>query len=230
MSLPKFDLPTLVTLTAPTCGGKNFLLEALIDRLGFARIVGTTDRAPRDGEIEGLHYNFLTTDESKRMEANGEFAELVTYNGVRYGVTHAEMSKKMYLGGPPPIVILEPSGLEMYRKYCAQHNWAVFSIYVETQESIRLQRLAERTVADVVKAVESARGKSFEEAQAVARANIAKVITANNKRLQAVIEQERSWSHTNRWDVLASGTNLEEALEYITQGVKNRNSRSDIYK
>lgn len=222
-----FDLPTLVTLTAPTCAGKNYLLEAMAKN-GFGRIVSTTDRAPRDGEVEGLHYFFISTERSKELEANGEFAELVTYNGTRYGVTKSEMEKKLAPGMPPPMVILEPQGLLEYRKYCGANGYTMFTIYVETQESIRLERLAARTTGEIISTLWKA---NVTQSTIAGQANvIMKHVSTNNKRLQAILEQERLWSHANRWDVYADGTDVEKALGQIAHAVKYRNSRTDVYK
>lgn len=221
-----FNLPTLVTITAPTCAGKSHLLEAMVQN-GFDRIVSTTDRAPRDGEVNGVHYFFISTTQSEMKEKLGLFAELVTYNGTRYGVTHEEMDRKLALGLPPPIVILEPNGVDIYRKYCGSKGWTMFSIYVETQESVRLQRLVDRTTNELIKAV-------YSTAHTIDGSGIAtkmrKIVSTNNARLKDVLQFERLWSHSNRWDAIVDGTNTAKALEQIAQGVKNRNSRSDIYK
>jgi guanylate kinase len=224
MSL-KFNKPTLVTLTAPTCAGKNYLLEALIEELGFGRIVSTTDRAPRRGEIEGVHYNFIDTSQSKRLEIQGAFAELVTYNGIRYGVTHIEMNKKLAEGMPPPVVILEPSGIEIYKQYCTEHSWSMFNIFVSTTENIRINRLSERTTQDICDKIENVSGESITELSQ----QINKLIQVNNKRLVAVIEQERLWLTTNSWGAIVSGTDLESALQSVTMGVHSRNMRSNIF-
>ena len=212
-----FTRPTLVTLTAPTCAGKSFLLEALAER-GFERIVSTTDRAPRAGEVEGVHYQFITPEQSKTLEANGMFAELVTYNGTRYGVTNAEMNLKM-VGAKPPMVILEPSGLEIYQKYCAARGWDMFSIYVHTPESVRLDRLVERTTGDIV--------NIFSNGQDLTTA-IRKSVEVNNKRLQAVFEQERGWITKNAWSVIVTGTDINVALGQIDQGIDAFNSKTDV--
>lgn len=211
-----FTRPTLVTLTAPTCAGKNFLLEALVN-MGFERIVSTTDRAPRAGEIEGVHYNFISTEQSKLLEVNNMFAELVTYNGTRYGVTHAEMNRKMS-GSKPPMVILEPSGLSIYRQYCASRAWDVFSIYVQTPESVRLERLIERTTSDIV--------GCFTASDLTTA--IRKTIASNNKRLQAILEQERGWLNTNVWNVQVDGTNINKALDQIRQGITLFNNKISV--
>lgn len=221
-----FNLPTLVTITAPSCAGKNHLLEAMV-RSGFGRIVSTTDRAPREGEIEGVHYFFISTEKSKQMEANGEFAELITYNGTRYGVTKAEMTLKLAEGAPPPIVILEPQGLTEYRKYCGANGYVMFSVYVETQESIRLQRLVDRTTNELIQAVYTL--SSSPNGSAIAT-RMRKIVASNNSRLNEILSSERLWSHANRWDAIVDGTDVTKALMQIGQGIKNRNNRSDIYK
>ena len=217
-----FTRPTLVTLTAPTCAGKSHLLEALA-LVGFERIVSTTDRAPRAGEIEGVHYHFITTEQSKRLEANNMFAELVTYNGTRYGVTHDEMNRKMS-GNKPPMVILEPTGLGIYRQYCASKGWGVFSIYVQTPEDVRLQRLVNRTSDDIFNIVYGGETSNTKETFK----KIQKIVGVNNKRLQAVFEQECRWLTTNIWDVQADGTNLDRAMEQIQLGIKAFNAKADV--
>jgi guanylate kinase len=221
-----FNLPTLVTITAPSCAGKNHLLEAMV-RSGFGRIVSTTDRAPREGEIEGLHYFFISTEKSKQMEADGEFAELITYNGTRYGVTKAEMTLKLAADMPPPIVILEPQGLTEYRKFCDANRYMMFSVYVETQESVRLQRLVDRTTNELIQAVYSLANNTNSLAIAT---RMRKIVATNNSRLKEILSSERLWSHANRWDAIVDGTDVTKALMQIGQGVKNRNARSDIYK
>lgn len=228
--IPRFTAPTLVTLTAPTCAGKNFLLEELVSQFGFGRIVSTTDRPPRDGEIDGLHYFFISTEQSKEMEAEDEFAELVTYNGVRYGVTHEEMALKMH-DYRPPMVILEPSGLEIYREYCAKNGWQLFSIFVSTPESIRLERLAGRTTADIVQRMNrgSSRVMGSDEAQVELAKDLNKIVTRNNARLKAIVEEERGWQSKANWDAIVDGTNVGKALETVALGVRNRNQRQDIY-
>lgn len=196
-----FIRPTLVTLTAPTCSGKSYLLEHLVKN-GFQRIVSTTDRIPRKGEFPGVDYFFISTEESKRMEAADEFAELVTYNGTRYGVTHVEMQDKIS-AEKPPIVILEPSGLRMYQEYCAKQGYDIFSIFVNTDENIRLERLCERTIADVKNSP----------------ANFEHIIRANNKRLVAILKQEKDWDTRAVWDSIVPGTNVDEALQTIIHDI-----------
>lgn len=214
----KFKRPTLVSLTAPTCAGKSFLLEHLVQGLGFQRIVGTTDRAPRAGEIQGIHYDFLTTEQSQEYEDTGKFAEFVMFNGTRYGVTHVEMEKKMVVGMPPPMVILEPTGVSLYRKYCHSKGWDMCTIFVDTPEHVRIERLTLRTAQDLIQALPSI---SIMSSQEDANERVVKIVRTGNKRLQAILGEERTWRSRNVYDIIVSGEDLQSALNTIRNYVEN---------
>jgi guanylate kinase len=221
-----FNEPTLVTITAPTCAGKNYLLDGLDRELGFVKLIGTTTRGPRLGEIEGSDYYFITEQQSKQMELDREFAELVTYNGIRYGVTHAEMESKLSTG-KPVVVILEPLGLFKYREYCNERRIKLFSIFVHTPEGVRLDRLANRTTSDIIAQLQVLESVSADFYKRRIDA-VKRVVEVNNKRLAAIIEQERGWQAVHHWDVIVDGTDVWKALHDVKAGVKYRNDRQDV--
>ena len=49
--------------------------------------VSTTTRSPREGEVEGKDYFFVTKDEFKRMIDEGKFLEYNIYNDNYYGTS-----------------------------------------------------------------------------------------------------------------------------------------------
>ena len=207
----KFNKPTLITITAPTCSGKNFLMEALQTELNFNRIVSTTTREKRDGEIEGVDYYFISELESVLKERDAQFAELVTFRGTRYGVTHTEMNGKM--SGPnPPMVILEPNGVEIYEKMCIANGWDIFKIYIHTVESVRLERLLNRTIKD------------FMAAATVDAGN--KVLKTHIDRTLSIVGDERRWSQSNSWNAIIPGDNIKVALAIVEYGIAWRNKRN----
>jgi hypothetical protein len=63
----------MVALCGPTCGGKTTLARTLIDRWEsvFAPVVTTTTRLPRPGEIQGIHYRFVSRFEFEQHQARG---------------------------------------------------------------------------------------------------------------------------------------------------------------
>lgn len=64
------------------------LVESLLksypdDQFGFS--VSHTTRKPRDGEINGLHYNFTSVEEMKKDIDSGKFIEYAAVHGNFYG-------------------------------------------------------------------------------------------------------------------------------------------------
>ena len=66
----------LYIVSAPSGAGKSSLLNALMSHLPRVKLsVSTTTRAPRDGEEDGVHYNFLTLQQFEQQVGEGAFYE-----------------------------------------------------------------------------------------------------------------------------------------------------------
>jgi guanylate kinase len=75
----------LFVISAPSGAGKTTLVEALRQTTNLFYSVSCTTRAPRSGEIDGEHYQFLSTaDFRARLEA-GDFLEHAQVHGDFYG-------------------------------------------------------------------------------------------------------------------------------------------------
>jgi guanylate kinase len=78
--------PILLVVSGPSGSGKDSVIAALRTlepRIGYC--VSTTTRAPRPGEIEGVHYHFVARGRFEEMAAAGEFLETREYAGNLYG-------------------------------------------------------------------------------------------------------------------------------------------------
>lgn len=79
--MPRFDaiqrMPgNLFIVAAPSGAGKTSLVRALLERVpGLSLSVSYTSRGPRPGEIDGVHYHFVSRAEFESMVARGEFFE-----------------------------------------------------------------------------------------------------------------------------------------------------------
>ena len=77
----------LFVYSGPSGVGKGTLSEKLFaefgDQLAFS--VSATTRAPREGEIDGKHYFFITRQEFERRIANNDFLEYAQFSGNCYG-------------------------------------------------------------------------------------------------------------------------------------------------
>lgn len=76
--------PVLIVIAGPAGSGKSTLCDRLVaERQDFSRVVTTTTRAARPGEIDGVHYHFFTPAEFRTRLARGEFLEWAQVHGDR---------------------------------------------------------------------------------------------------------------------------------------------------
>jgi guanylate kinase len=79
--------PRVFIISGPSGVGKDAVIERLRERLpdAFFAVTATT-RERRPGEIDGVHYFFLTEPDFRERLAEGEFLESATVYGHLYGV------------------------------------------------------------------------------------------------------------------------------------------------
>jgi guanylate kinase len=76
----------LAVVCGPSGVGKGTILKLVKERDEKLRFsVSVTTRKPRDGEIEGQNYFYISVDEFKEMIKNDELIEWVEYCGNYYG-------------------------------------------------------------------------------------------------------------------------------------------------
>ena len=78
----------LFVIAAPSGGGKTSLVNALLAREPEIRLsVSYTTRAPRVGELDGVHYHFVDEARFGALEAGGEFLEHARVHGNWYATS-----------------------------------------------------------------------------------------------------------------------------------------------
>ena len=89
----------LIVISGPSGAGKGTVYnEVLIRRPEIERSISVTTRAPRKGEVDGVHYFFKSEEEYQRMIANGEFLETAEVYNNFYGTPKAPVYEKLALG------------------------------------------------------------------------------------------------------------------------------------
>ena len=89
--------------------GKNTILKRVMEQetdLQFS--VSATSRAPREGEINGVQYHFVSEDAFKQMITQGAFVEYDYHMGNYYGTLKSEVFNKTQQGNM--ILDVEPVG------------------------------------------------------------------------------------------------------------------------
>ncbi|MBR9907254.1 guanylate kinase [Pseudidiomarina donghaiensis] len=91
----------LFILAAPSGAGKSSLIRALLERHSNDSMqvsVSCTTRAPRPGEVDGVHYHFLSEAEFKAKIENNEFYEWAHVFGNYYGTSRVYIEQTLAQG------------------------------------------------------------------------------------------------------------------------------------
>jgi guanylate kinase len=84
--------PFLILLSSPSGGGKTTIAKALVTaRENLEYSVSATTRAPREGEVDGVDYHYLSAAEFVKRRDGGEFLEWAEYGGSMYGTLEAQV-------------------------------------------------------------------------------------------------------------------------------------------
>jgi guanylate kinase len=87
----------IFVLSGPSGSGKSTIVDRLtqLAPVKLMKVVSATTRPPREGEIEGQDYHFLTPEEFQTRRLAGEFVECeeVHSNGSWYGTLRSELQR-----------------------------------------------------------------------------------------------------------------------------------------
>lgn len=122
-----------IILVGKAASGKDYLRRKFQKR-GFKYGISYTTRPPREGEVDGVDYFFLSEKIASEMIANEEFYEYVYFNGWLYGTT-----KKQFHSDN--LFIMTPKGISHIKPEDRQDS---FIIYCDIEMSIRNTRLHNR--------------------------------------------------------------------------------------
>jgi len=102
----------LITLSGPSGSGKGTIVKSLLSkRADTVLSVSATTRAPREGEIDGVHYHFIDRETFLRMIEDNAFLEYAEYNGNFYGTPKAPVEAEL-LAGHNVLLEIEVQGAE----------------------------------------------------------------------------------------------------------------------
>jgi guanylate kinase len=102
-------------ITGPSGVGKGTLIAELLARVPDLELsISATTRPPREGEVDGRDYHFLTREEfDRRIEAK-DFLEFATYSGNRYGTLRSEVHRRLD-AGRSVVLEIEVQGAQQVR-------------------------------------------------------------------------------------------------------------------
>ncbi|WNB84259.1 guanylate kinase [Cellulomonas sp. ATA003] len=107
----------LTVLAGPTAVGKGTVSADV--RLRYPEVwlsVSATTRSPRPGEVDGVHYHFLSTGEFEAMAARGDLLEWAVVHGRnRYGTPRRPVEERL-AAGEPALLEIDLQGARQVRE------------------------------------------------------------------------------------------------------------------
>lgn len=133
----------IIIITAPSGAGKTTIVRKLLSELPqLAFSISASTRTPRENEVNGKDYYFLTTDEFHHKIEENAFAEYeMVYAGKYYGTLKGELERIWSMEQVPMVDIDVKGALSIKEKYQEQ----ALAIFIEppSLEALRA-RLSER--------------------------------------------------------------------------------------
>jgi len=146
------DNGLLFVVSAPAGCGKDTILGELFkktDSAGYA--VSATTRAPREGEVNGVHYHFLTREEFERKITEKEVLEYTEYCGNYYGTLRKSVND-LIEQGRDAILKIEVEGAMNIRRlfpeaclvFILPPSWEVLEKRLRNRGTETEEKIAER--------------------------------------------------------------------------------------
>ena len=126
-----------LAIVGPGASGKDYLRKRFMNR-SFTFGVSCTTRKPRNGEVHGQDYYYLTEEEFDAGIKNGLFVEWQEFNGWKYGLTKPEFERC-------DVMILNAEAVDLLSD---EYRNRLFVIYLNIDEETRKSRLETRNDQD----------------------------------------------------------------------------------
>lgn len=155
----------LICLLGKSASGKSTLAKKIKEKFDIDLVITSTTRPMREGEKQGIDYNFLSYEEAQRAISNKEFIEYVEYivhNGDKwiYGTRFKDIDINKN-----QLIVINPLGYEVIRKIYKEN---VIAIELKPFELIRIFRIIKRDKKNLLEAVRryAADRKDFKDLKA----------------------------------------------------------------
>jgi len=214
-----------IILSAPSGGGKTTIARALLKGrpdLGYS--VSCTTRQPREGEVQGKDYYFISRSEFLTKREKGEFAESAEVHGNLYGTLRSEVLRVMG-SGKHVLMDIDVQGASQFTRVFPQ---AVTIFILPPSAEVLLQRLKLRQTESAQQLADRLQS-ALQELQAVdeyeyvvVNDNLEKAI----QRVGSIIDAEVS----SRERVAGLRTQVALLIEQLESEIQSRTNNGGLKK
>lgn len=138
----------ILTITGPSLTGKTTLANELMEKYNiFETVVTHTTRPARKGEVNGVHYNFVSKEEFKALLNNNGFIEHAEVGPKDHKEFYGASKKGLeivFAKNKNPLFVIEPEGAANLQKFAQKNNYKILQIFLNNDRDVLLERLFER--------------------------------------------------------------------------------------
>ena len=124
----------MIVLAGASASGKTEVAKELAKTFGITKVITTTTRKMRVGEVNGRDYFFVSKERFEEMIKEGRFVEYTVYNDNLYGSTKDQIAENK-------CVVIDPAGL---KAYIALNDPNIVTFFLDSLEETRFKRMLSR--------------------------------------------------------------------------------------
>ena len=124
----------MIVLVGESASGKSSIEKNLVDNYGYKKIVSYTTRQPRQGEVDGIDYHYISESQFSNLQKEEFFAEIGEYNGWHYGTAKNDCTSDK-------VAVVTPHGLRQLKKI---PNLDIRAFYINVPRIDRLIKILQR--------------------------------------------------------------------------------------
>lgn len=118
----------MIVLLGESAAGKSAIEKELCEEFSFKKIVSYTTREPRNNEVDGKDYHFISDKKFLDLKEQEFFAESSVYNNWHYGIAKEDCKDNR-------IAVMTPHGFRQLKKI---HDLHVAGYYLKVPRRDRL--------------------------------------------------------------------------------------------
>jgi len=188
--MPSRGRGLLFIVSAPSGAGKTTLVERLVDETPHLKMSRSyTSRPVREGETDGVDYNFVSRERFEAMVAVGEFLEWADVFGNLYGTSAAD-TERILESGTDLVLVIDVQGARKVRRRGIETT----AIFVMPPSFEVLERRLRGRSKDSEKAIQKRLEVARQEVASYAEYDFVIVndeITTTVDRLRSIVVAER---------------------------------------
>ena len=138
----------LFVILGKSCSGKTTILNEVLSKLEIPVLLSSTTRPPRENEVNGREYNFVTMSDFDTDYKNEDILEYDVFriDSIRQSWVYYTKKSDLLLPQTSQIKVVSPTGLaQLMSNKELRDN--IVSIYIESSDKLRQKRYLTRAIS-----------------------------------------------------------------------------------